>query len=429
MALDRNRFLETLGRLVALGDRLQNSVDAGKVPKESLAADVVLERLAAAVERGALRVERICAPETPERPNLVVTLPGRTPETLGFIGAHFDVVPADREAEGWTTPPFELVVESDGTLRGRGVTDCLGHVALLTELLCDLVAEGVTPKRTVVVVFISNEEESSVPGIGLDYVAARGGLECLAGGPVIWLDSADFGPTLGTGGIAAWELVATGVPGHSGMPHNCVNALELAMVASLELSAWFAKTYPPHPDEARWKYASSSSLKATVIDVDNQKVTKIPGRAIVRGDIRMTPFYDIDEAVAKARDFVESLNARIACAATGDPMARFRTVSAEVGHLRFVPKDQRTRGVACALTSPALTVLTQAIAEIAGTERLHPYSMTGSLPLVSDLEARGIDVQITGFGRGIGYHAPNESAHLADFDAGYGILRRLIEVL
>jgi acetylornithine deacetylase/succinyl-diaminopimelate desuccinylase-like protein len=429
MALDRNRFLETLGRLVALGERLQNSVDAGKVPQETLAAQVVLDRLAAAVDRGALRVERICAPECPERPNLVVTLPGRTSETLGFIGAHFDVVPADRVAEGWTTPPFELVVEPDGTLRGRGVTDCLGHVALLTELLCDLVAEGVTPNRTIVVVFIANEEESSVPGIGLDYVASQGGLECLAHGPVIWLDSADFGPTLGTGGIAAWELVATGVPGHSGMPHNCVNALELAMVAALELSTWFSSSYPPHLDEARWNYASSSSLKSTVVEVDNRKVTKIPGHAVLRGDIRMTPFYDIDEAVERARSFVESLDERIERAAPGDPLARFRTVSGEVGRLKFLPKEQRTRGVACALESPAQRALSAAIAEIAGKERLRPYSMTGSLPLVSDLAARGIDVQITGFGRGIGYHAPNESAHLADFEAGYGILRHLAEVL
>ena len=67
-----------------------------------------------------------------------------------------------------------------------------------------------------------------MPGIGLEYVAEVGALEPLRNGPIYWLDSADFGPTLGTGGIVTWELLARGVAGHSGMPQNCVNALELA---------------------------------------------------------------------------------------------------------------------------------------------------------------------------------------------------------
>jgi acetylornithine deacetylase/succinyl-diaminopimelate desuccinylase-like protein len=299
----------------------------------------------------------------------------------------------------------------------------------LTELLFDLAEQGITPNRTLVVVLIANEEESSVPGIGLDYVSDCGALEPLANGPLFWLDSADFGPTLGTGGIAAWELVATGVSGHSGLPQNCVNALELAMAASLELSKWFADAYPPHVNEARWKYASSSSLKSTIIEVDNRKVTKIPGIARVQGDIRMTPFYDIDEAVSRAKAFVDGLDARIAAAAPGDSMARFRTISGLAGRLAFLAKAQRTSGVACDLESPALLALSSAIIAVRGESRYKPWSMTGSLPLVRDLKERGLDVQITGFGCSVAYHAPNEFALLSDFEDGYAILRRLIEQL
>ena len=90
---------------------------------------------------------------------------------------------------------------------------------------------------------IANEEERTIPGIGLEYLGDIGVLEPLKSGPVYWLDSADFGPTLGTGGIATWELRVTGVGGHSGMPHNCVNALELGMAATQALIEWFNEQF------------------------------------------------------------------------------------------------------------------------------------------------------------------------------------------
>ncbi len=125
----------------------------------------------------------------------------------------------------------------------RGVTDCLGHVALLTDLLAQMGERGFRPKRTVKVVLIANEEEAPLPEIGLDYVVEPGHLDDLKDGTIYWLDSADFGPTVGTGGVAMWALHATGVTGHSGMTQNCVNALELAMATSRALVEWFEKEF------------------------------------------------------------------------------------------------------------------------------------------------------------------------------------------
>src|SRR5690606_31116262 len=112
----------------------------------------------------------------------------------------------DRVAEGWERDPFELWVGPEGTLYGRGVTDCLGHVAVITDLLRQLGERDQRPKSTLKVVFIANEEEAPLPHIGLDYVVAQGKLDDLKSGPIYWLDSADFGPTVGTGGVAMWEL-------------------------------------------------------------------------------------------------------------------------------------------------------------------------------------------------------------------------------
>lgn len=70
------------------------------------------------------------------RGNVVIKYipPGKSSSsaTLAFIGSHLDVVPAN--PEGWHRDPFKLTVEGD-KLYGRGTTDCLGHVALLTRIV------------------------------------------------------------------------------------------------------------------------------------------------------------------------------------------------------------------------------------------------------------------------------------------------------
>src|SRR5664280_132658 len=209
-ALNRTRFVNTLAQLVALGPRLQNAPSAHLIPKEVLACDVVESLLTPLQTAGFATLTRYSAPGQESRPCLVVTVPGTQSGSIAFVGAHFDVVPADCEKEQWLTDPFKLSVDSDGTLRGRGVTDCLGHVALLAEMLLELFSNGKRPKQTLHIVMIANEEERAIPGIGLEYVGDCGALEPLKEGPIYWLDSADFGPTLGTGGIATWDLQAKG---------------------------------------------------------------------------------------------------------------------------------------------------------------------------------------------------------------------------
>lgn len=426
LALNEPRFLELLRRLIALTPRLQNSPDAGLVPEERLAAEVVLETLAPHIERGFIQAELLAAPGHEARPSLVLTLPGSAAGTIGLVGAHFDVVPADQRAEGWERNPFELSVGPDGTLYGRGVTDCLGHVAVLTDLLLQLAEADVRPGRTLKVVLISNEEEAPVPEIGLDYVVAQGRLDDLEQGPIYWLDSADFGPTVGTGGVVMWELHVGGVTGHSGMTHNCVNALELAMATTLELVRWFRKTYPPHPDEGRWGFLTASTLKPTVISVPNNKITKVPGSAVVEGDVRLTPFYDMREAIEGAVAFVSELDRRIESGDLPEGFPRVRTVGGQRGSVRLERKGRFMEGIACQLDSPGLSALTEAIRHVRGDAGAQPFAMTGSLPLVRDLQRRGFDVQITGFGRSTYYHAPNEQAELEHFRQGFAILRELL---
>jgi len=88
---------------------------------------------------------------------------------------HFDVM---QEFD-----PFSLSIDGD-KLRGRGTTDCLGHVALLTELMKKLGQTKPKLKSTVVAVFIANEENSSITGIGVDELVKDGLLQKLKDGPL-----------------------------------------------------------------------------------------------------------------------------------------------------------------------------------------------------------------------------------------------------
>lgn len=425
LSLDESRFLSLLSELIALTPRLQNSPDVGLVPEERLPAEVVLRALEPHIGSGFIRAERMNAPGFEARPSLVLTVQGAGSGAVGFVGAHFDVVPADREKEGWERDPFTLWVGDDGTLYARGVTDCLGHVAVLTDLLAQLGEQDIRPAQTLTVVLIANEEEAPLPEIGLDYVVAQGKLEALRDGTIYWLDSADFGPTVGTGGVAMWELDVDGVTGHSGMTHNCVNALELAMATSRAMVEWFERSYPPHPQEERWGFISSSTLKATVIEVANNKITKVPGKASVQGDIRLVPFYEMDAAIQGAVDFVAGIDALLEKDEAPAGFPRTRTVDGRRGRVKLRRKGRFMEGIACDLDSPGLARLAAAITSARG-EPASPFSMTGSLPLVRDLQRAGYDVQITGFGRSGYYHAPNEQGTLDHFRQGFQILCSLL---
>ncbi|KAL8484339.1 hypothetical protein ACS0TY_026861 [Phlomoides rotata] len=80
--------------------------------------------------------------------------------------------------------PFTLLSDK---LRGRGTTDCLGHVALVAELMRKLGEAKPTLKSTVVTVFITSEENSFIPGVGVDALVKDGLLDKLK----FWIDTTD----------------------------------------------------------------------------------------------------------------------------------------------------------------------------------------------------------------------------------------------
>lgn len=224
--MNEERFVALLRKLIGESKFLQNSPSQGLIPKEDLAIRHILEVLSPYMKEngGVLEVQKINF--VADRGNLIIKYPGTGPEVCSFVGSHMDVVPAD--PSGWERDPFTLIVEGD-TLYGRGTTDCLGHVALLTDFLATLGETKPVLKHSIVVVLIANEENGSFKGVGVDQLAVEGHMDQLKNGPLFWIDAADSQPCIGTAGNAQWCLKAVGKLFHSGLPHKGINAIEFAM--------------------------------------------------------------------------------------------------------------------------------------------------------------------------------------------------------
>jgi acetylornithine deacetylase len=90
-----------------------------------------------------------------------------------------------------------------------------------------------------------------VAGVGIDELAARGELEFCRNAPLIWVDSANIGPTVGTAGAMTWEMKCTGYSGHSGVPQNAINALSLGMEAIKYIQQRFYQDFPYSAEAAQ----------------------------------------------------------------------------------------------------------------------------------------------------------------------------------
>lgn len=416
--LNTNRFLKLLTGLLEQTPKLQNNPPK-YIPQEDLAGQIVMELLSPFTQEkgGPLKVRHVSY--KPGRGNIIIEYPGTSKKTVSFVGSHLDVVPANPDQ--WKRNPFKLEIEGD-RLYGRGVTDCLGHVALLTDFFIQLAEQKPKLNVNVVGVLIANEENSEEMGIGIDELVKRGELKNLQNGPLYWLDSADIHPTIGTGGMAPWKLTIQGKLFHSGLPDKAINSIELAMEVIRHFQDRFYQDFPPHKEEKRYQYVTGSTLKPTQWKVPEGSINQIPGECTVCGDIRLTPFYRIEDAQKALERYVNELN--VEKLPTRGP-SRYSLPSEKLkGSVKLEWLGHAYKGIACDLDSPGYKILCEAVKQAKG--EVKPYSMTGSLPIVKDLQDAGFDVQITGFGREDTYHAPNEFGLLSDFQAGSKILSYIV---
>ncbi|KAH0741492.1 hypothetical protein KY290_034535 [Solanum tuberosum] len=423
--LNKDSFVTLLGKLIGESKYVQNNPPE-LIPEEDRIVNHVLDTLlpySTTTGGGPLIINHVTY--KPNRGNLIVEYPGTLPgKSLSFVGMHMDVVTAN--PDDWEFDPFSLSIDGD-KLRGRGTTDCLGHVALVSELMRRLGETKPQLKSTVVAVFIASEENSSIPGVGVDALVKDGLLDKLKQGPLFWIDTADKQPCIGTGGSIPWKLHVTGKLFHSGLPHKAINPLELAMEALKEIQSRFYRDFPAHPKEQVYEFATPSTMKPTQWFYPGGGINQIPGECTVSGDVRLTPFYNVSDAMKKLQEYVDDLNANIEKLDGRGPVSKYVLPDENLRGRVTISFDEASSGVACDLNSRGFHVLCKATKEEVG--HVKPYSITGTLPLIRDLQDEGFDVQTSGYGLMATYHAKNEYCLLSDMCQGYRVFASIIAQL
>jgi len=293
-------MVECLSQLVrrkTLGPANGGDGELGKV--------LYLEELVAGF--GFARMERVDSPDDSApggaRPNLIVTVDGRRPESEGVIWmvAHTDIVPEGDLAK-WTSPPYEPEVR-DGKLHGRGAEDnCQDLVASLYALkaLADM---GLTPERCVRLAFVADEETGSVHGI--QHLIARGLFrkEDLIVVP-------DFGESDGAfmevaeKSIVWLKVTVEGKSVHASMPQLGVNASRVGMKYALALDGLLHGKYD-QTDELFLPAGSTFEPTKREANVDN--VNTIPGLDVSYFDCRVLPRHDMEEVLSDARELADRM--------------------------------------------------------------------------------------------------------------------------
>jgi len=430
--LDKDEYVALMEKLIGEARHVQNNPRQGLVPKESVVAVHVMDVLEPYKQEngGPLIIKELEYMEG--RPNIKITYPGTDPEKCtGLIGSHLDVVPAN--PENWKRDPFELSFEDGDKLYGRGTTDCLGHVGMITLLFKALAERKPALKRSVVCLFIAGEEGGE-NGVGIDMVVKHGEIDELKNGTSFWIDSADSQPCTGTAGTMQWHLKATGRLFHSGLPHRGINSIELASEALGIIQRRFYEDFPPHPSEALYGFATPSTMKPTQVECAKGGLNQICPWTTMSGDIRLTPFYDPAVVMETVNGYIKELNETLDIPTRG-PCSKFTLEGDDVdvkrGTLEMtwtadVDAVRQLEGIACDLNSAGLKAISDSTQEVKG--ECKPYAITGSLPLVRQMQDSGFDIQITGYGLSKTYHADNEYALLSDMVDAFQILLRIISI-
>ncbi|GAY65457.1 hypothetical protein CUMW_241230, partial [Citrus unshiu] len=444
--LNKDAYVNLLSKLIGESRYVQNNPPE-LIPQEDRVVKHVLDALLPLSTKtggGPLVINHVTY--FTGRGNIIVEYPGTEPgKILSFVGMHMDVVTANPNE--WEFDPFSLSIDGE-KLRGRGTTDCLGHVALVTELMRKLGETKLKLKSTVIAVFIASEENSAITGVGVDALVKDGLLNKLKGGPLYWIDTADKQPCIGTGGMIPWKLHVTGKLFHSGLPHKAINPLELAMEALKVIQTRFYKDFPPHPKEQVYGFETPSTMKPTQWSYPGGGINQIPGECTVSGDVRLTPFYNVTDVMKKLQEYVDDINENIEKLDTRGPVSKYVLPDENIrgrhvlslhyltlgrDDFRIFPLsltltfDEATNGVACNLDSRGFHVLCKATEEVVG--HVNPYSITGTLPLIRELQDEGFDVQTAGYGLMATYHADNEYCLLSDMCQGYQVFVSIISQL
>lgn len=212
------------------------------------------------------------------------------------LSAHVDCVPV--EGQAWKGDPFTLRAEGE-RLIGRGTTDMKGFVACILAMLPEFTAAHLARPFHIC---LTHDEETSFRGAArlmptLGRHAPPPAI-CVVGEPT------SMAPVIAHKGYASWDVVFTGLSGHSSRTHETANAL----MAAAEAIAWLkaeARRFAQHGRRVEGFEPPHTTVHAgtfhsgTVLNI-------VPDRAEFTFEIRSVPGDSAPEILARFVAHVEA---------------------------------------------------------------------------------------------------------------------------
>ncbi|MFB3764655.1 MAG: M20 family metallopeptidase [Methanotrichaceae archaeon] len=229
-----------------------------------------------------------------KRVNLMANLDVGARETL-VIYTHLDVVPTHGD---WLTNPFELV-KKNGRVYGRGVSDSKGAVAALIAALQSLLKEK-KPKYNLSILLTTDEEVGGYSG--LCYFTDIG---LVKGDYMLCMDGFSDDVVIGSNGVINWEIEVHGKSAHSGSSFLGINAVEKALPVMESLMALKKEVQSKrsllHGNSTLAPLGVKNLMPILNITVIKGGIKEniVPDRCIIRGDRRVIPEEEMEEAMAE----------------------------------------------------------------------------------------------------------------------------------
>jgi acetylornithine deacetylase/succinyl-diaminopimelate desuccinylase-like protein len=385
-----------------------------------------------------------------------VTLDGGHPMAIGELRAnrpdaptvlaygHHDVQGAG-ELDAWESPPFEPT-ERDGRLYARGAADDKGNFLPLLHVGCELARTGELPVNLRFLVE-GEEEVNSASAMRWIREDERGADAALVY-DLMMADEATPAITVATRGLVVADVEVRTAPRdlHSGVYGGAVlNAAHVLMRMLAEVA----------PDPAGRVRPELSAGAEAPGDEERESWSRLPPGADVMAEVGGRPvaadageeFYERTGASTSVDVNAISVGAPrtiVPAAATAHVTVRIAAgqsavaVGAEFERLlRAAAPDGADVSLAMSLAEPsvfdpaaaAVGLALDAMERACGT-RPALIRSGGTIPILAELSARGIDTVATGFATGgDAWHAPNESYRLESLRLGEASTREIYRAL
>ncbi len=237
------------------------------------------------------------------RPNLILTVPGKSAQTV-WVMAHLDVVPPG-DLKYWNSDPWKVVYDKENDkITGRGVEDNQqGLVSGVFSCLA-LLKNNIVPEYTVKLLFMADEEFGSEYGI--KYLLREHRELFKPEDFIIIPDGGDSkGETIEVAekNILWLRLHTVGEQSHGSMPQKGKNAYLASCALALRLNNLenvFSKKDPLFTP-------SWSTFQPTKKEANVDTVNIIPGDDVFYMDSRILPCYTLDQVRSEVKKCVESV--------------------------------------------------------------------------------------------------------------------------